>query len=100
MSTTTITNQCFPDVVPMPGETLLKTIEAVRMRQSDLAERIEQTLPSINDIIEGRGAITPETVLRLEMALGVPAMFWLNFERAYRRCASDAPLTSRAKGIV
>ena len=77
-------NQYQPDVISPPGETLLETIEALGLTQAALAERTGRPLKTINEIIKGKAAITPETALQLERVLGVPAHFWVNREAYYR----------------
>src|SRR5206468_3775093 len=67
-----------------PGATLLETLEALGMTQSELAERMGRPTKTVNEIINGKAAITPETALQLERVLGVPARFWSNRERHYR----------------
>lgn len=79
-----IENEYLPDWVSPPGETLLETIEALGMSQTDLANRMGRPIKTINEIIKGKAAITPETALQLEKVLGVPARFWLNREQQYR----------------
>jgi transcriptional regulator with XRE-family HTH domain len=39
----------------------------------------------INDIIKGREPITTATAFQLEKVLGIPASFWLNREKTYRK---------------
>ena len=39
---------------------------------------------TINEIVNGKAAITPDTAIQLELALGVAAGFWNNAETAYR----------------
>lgn len=39
---------------------------------------------TINEIVQGKTAITPETALQLELILGIPASFWLNREQQYK----------------
>ncbi|HPA50365.1 MAG TPA: HigA family addiction module antitoxin [Thermoanaerobaculia bacterium] len=82
-----------PDFVTPPGETLRETIEAWDITQADLAERTGKTLKAINEIVQGKSAITPETALQLERVLSVPAAFWLNREARYQefkaRVAAD-----------
>lgn len=73
-----------PDYAIPPGETLLETLEAIGMTQADLADRTGRPKKTINEIIKGKTAITPETALQLERVLGVPASFWNNLERNYR----------------
>jgi HTH-type transcriptional regulator / antitoxin HigA len=79
-----IQNQYTPDYVSPPGETLLETIEERGMSQAELAERMGRPKKTINEIINGKAAITPETALQLERVLGIPASFWNNRERHYR----------------
>lgn len=73
-----------PDYAIPPGETLLETLGALNMTRKELAIRIDLSEKHIVDIIKGKGPITPETALKFEKALGVPAGFWNNLERNYR----------------
>ena len=73
-----------PDYATSPGETLREYIEKLGLSQSDLAERTLRPKKTINEIIQGKAALTPETALQLERVLRVPASFWLNLERQYR----------------
>ncbi|MEZ4729600.1 MAG: helix-turn-helix domain-containing protein [Caldilineaceae bacterium] len=57
-------NSYVPDMVSYPGETLLETIEAYGMSQAELAERMGRPKKTVNEIIHGKAAITPETALR------------------------------------
>ena len=77
-------NEYTPDWVSPPGETLLETLEALGMSQTDLANRMGRPQKTINEIIKGKAAITPETALQLEKVLNLPARFWLNREQQYR----------------
>lgn len=54
------------------------------MTQAELAERTGRPRKTINEIIKGKAAITPETALQFERVLGVPASFWNSLERNYR----------------
>ncbi len=79
-----IENQYVPDFVSPPGETLEETLAALGMSQAQLAERTGRPKKTINEIIQGKAGITPETALQLERVLGVPAGFWNERERRYR----------------
>ena len=79
-----VKNQFMPDYAVPPGETLLETLEAIGMSQADLAQRTGRPKKTINEIIKGKAAITPETALQLERVLSVPASLWNNLERDYR----------------
>lgn len=79
-----IKNEYNPVEVSPPGETLLETIEMLGISQAELAERTGRPKKTINEIINGKAAITPETALQLEHVTRVPAKFWNNRERLYR----------------
>jgi len=73
-----------PDYAVAPGETLLETIQALGMNQTDLAARTGTPLKTIDEIIKGKESITPRTALQFERVLGIPATFWNSLERNYR----------------
>jgi HTH-type transcriptional regulator / antitoxin HigA len=73
-----------PDYAVAPGVTLLETIQSLGLSQAELAKRTDRPLKTINEIVKGKTAITPETALQLEHVLGVPASFWNKLERNYR----------------
>lgn len=67
-----------------PGEILQEALEDRDMSQSELARRMDRPVKTINEIVHGKAAITPDTALQLELTLGVSATFWNNLETAYR----------------
>lgn len=71
-------------LISPPGETLLDTIQAKNISQTELAERMGRPIKTINEIIQGKAAITPETAIQLERVLGISAEFWLEREKNYR----------------
>lgn len=74
-----------PDFAVPPGDTLAELLEATDMSQAELARRMGRPLKTVNEIIQGRAAITPATALQLEHVLGLPASFWDARERNYRQ---------------
>ncbi len=74
----------LPDYAVPPGETLFENLDAIGMSQVELAERTGRPKKTINEIIKGKAAITPETALQFERVLGIPAGFWNNLERNYQ----------------
>ena len=79
-----VVNMYAPDFVSAPGETLEELLEDRGMTQTELAERMGRPKKTINEIIQGKAAITAETALQLERVLGTPARFWLEREQHYR----------------
>lgn len=67
-----------------PGEYLAEVLAEYGMSQADLAQRMERPPQAINEIVQGRKAITHETALQLAGVLGVPAEIWLGLETEYR----------------
>lgn len=77
-------NDYEPDDVSAPGTTLQEMLEERAMTQAELAARSGRPLKTINEIVKGKAAITPETAIQLERVFGVPASFWNNREALYR----------------
>ena len=75
----------YPDIAIAPGEYLSEEIEVRGLSQKELARRMGRPLNAINEIINGKKAITAETAIQLEEVLtGIPAKFWLNLEADYQ----------------
>ena len=65
-----------------PGEMLLEEfLKPLGMTQSELAKRIHVSFPRVNEIINARRGITPDTALRLSLLFGTTPEFWLNGQR-------------------
>ena len=65
-----------------PGEMLLEEfLKPLGMSQTELAERIHVSYPRVNEIINGKRGVTPDTALRLSKLFGTTAEFWLNGQR-------------------
>jgi addiction module HigA family antidote len=64
-----------------PGKMLLEEfLQPLGVTQADLARLIDIPYPRINELVDGKGAMTPDTALRLEQLLGMEAQFWLNLQ--------------------
>jgi HTH-type transcriptional regulator / antitoxin HigA len=77
-----------------PGVTLLDELDEKGMSQTELAERMGCSFQTINEIIQGKGAITSEMACQLEQILEVPAYFWIKREQSYREylaCLAEDP---------
>lgn len=81
-------DRVWPDVAIPPGELLGEELEARGMSQQELARRMGRPPQMINELIRGGKALTAETALGLELALGIPAGFWTNSESSYRLARS------------
>lgn len=78
-----VQNQYSPDYISPPGDTLLEALEERDMSQAELSRRMGRPKKTINEIIKGKAAITPETALQLERVLQIPSSFWNNRQKIY-----------------
>ncbi len=65
-----------------PGKMLLEEfVKPLGLTQTELARRLEVSYPRLNEIINGRRSVTPDTALRLSRVLGMSADFWLGLQQ-------------------
>jgi addiction module HigA family antidote len=50
------------------------------LTQTELARRLGVSFPRLNELLNQKRGITPDTALRLERVLGTSAQFWLNLQ--------------------
>ncbi len=67
-----------------PGATIKEQLNDRGMSQKEFAARMDMSEKHISRLINGDVQLTPETAVRLEMVLGIPAKFWNNLEAIYR----------------
>lgn len=67
-----------------PGATIKEQLKDRGMSQKEFAARMDMSEKHISKLIKGDVHLTPETAVRLEMVLGIPAKFWNNLEAVYR----------------
>jgi addiction module HigA family antidote len=73
-----------PDYAVAPGQQLATVLATKGMSQAELAVRIGRPQKTINEIVKGKAAITPDTALQLERALGISAKTWNGLEANYQ----------------
>lgn len=78
------TQENLPNYAVPPGDVLLEELEALGMSQVELHQRTGINKKTLNQIIKGKAPITPETALKFERVLHVPARLWNNLERQYQ----------------
>ena len=79
-----INNTFQPDYAISPGEILSVELTLRGMTQQELARRTGITPKHIISILKAKSAITPETAIKFERALGMPVEYWLNLESHYQ----------------
>ena len=67
-----------------PGEVFRELwLEPLGLTLTEAAKRLGVTRKTVSTIINGRGALTPEMALRLEIVFGASAQSWMNMQTAY-----------------
>ncbi|MDI6797298.1 MAG: HigA family addiction module antitoxin [Desulfatibacillaceae bacterium] len=65
-----------------PGQMLLEEfIRPLGLTQAELARSLAISYPRLNEIINAKRSVTPDTALRFSRVLGMPADFWLGLQQ-------------------
>lgn len=80
-----------------PGEFIREELAARGWSQTDLATIVGRPLQTINQIVNGKKEVTPETAVALGAAFGTGAEYWLNLESQYRLWLAGDPDPGIAK---
>jgi len=69
---------------PRPGEFLeTRYLKPLAINQTELARALGISRRRVNELVNGRRAITPDTAVRLAMYFGNDAMFWMHLQVAW-----------------
>ena len=69
---------------PNPGEFLdTRFLKPLDISQTELAAALGVSRRRINELVNGRRAITPDTAVRLGMYFGNDAAFWMHLQVAW-----------------
>ncbi len=67
-----------------PGEILMEEfLKPMEISQYKLAKDISVPARRINEIVQGKRSITPDTALRLSRYFGLSERFWINLQARY-----------------
>ncbi|MBI5235034.1 MAG: HigA family addiction module antidote protein, partial [Deltaproteobacteria bacterium] len=67
-----------------PGEILMEEfLKPMGISQYKLAKDISVSARRINEIVQGKRSITPDTALRLSRFFGLSERFWINLQTRY-----------------
>lgn len=73
-----------------PGEYIRDELVARQWTQQDLAQVLGRPIQAVNEIINGKKTITPETAIGLGSAFGTSPEMWLNLQNQWLLHATDA----------
>jgi addiction module HigA family antidote len=76
-------NELRTPVAFHPGGFLLEEIEERGLKKTDIAKSIGMLPGNLSELFKGKRNINARIAVRLEMALGVNAEYWLGLQTAY-----------------
>ena len=84
-----------------PGEVLKDEIEYRKISQRKLAEQMGMPYKALNDLLNGRRALTTSTAMMFEAALDIPADSLMRLQQKYnmQQTASDKSFMERLNQI-
>ena len=66
-----------------PGEVFLEDfLVPLSLTQREAAERLRISYPRMNELVNGKRSVTPDTALRFARFTGTEPEFWLNLQQA------------------
>ena len=80
-----IANNLTPSMAIHPGEMIKDEIEYRGISQKALAAEIGMPTSVLNEVLNGKRAVTTEYALLLEAALGIEADLWLRLQADYNK---------------
>jgi addiction module HigA family antidote len=84
-----------------PGEILMEEfLKPMEISQYKLAKDISVPARRINEIVQGKRSITPDTALRLSRYFGLSERFWINLQARYDLETEKDKLDDRLKKEV
>lgn len=96
-----IANNLNPSNAIHPGEMIKDEIEFRGISQKTLAAEIGLPASVLNEVLNGKRAVTTEYALLLEAALGIEADLWLKLQSDYNKqiAKSDSSFVARLEKI-
>jgi len=96
-----MTNVRFGYTPTHPGEVLKDEIEYRKISQRKLAEQTGMPYKALNDLLNGRRALTTSTAMMFEAALDIPAESLMRLQLKYnmQQTASDKSFMERLNQI-
>lgn len=101
ISSEMIANNLTPSTPIHPGEMIKDEIEYRGVSQKALAAEIGVPASVLNEVLNGKRAVTTEYALLLEAALGIEADLWIRLQSDYNKqvAKSDPSFMARLRKI-
>ncbi|HKE30335.1 MAG TPA: HigA family addiction module antitoxin [Candidatus Angelobacter sp.] len=83
-----------------PGEILREEyLKPLKLSATALAKQLHVSVPTVNDIVRQRRAVTADMAIRLARFFSTSEQFWLNLQDAYDVSRAKEKLTKTLKQI-
>ena len=76
-------NELRSPVAFHPGEFLLEEVEERGLKKTDFAKSIGMLPGNLSEVFKGKRNINARIAVKLEIALGISAEYWLGLQAAY-----------------
>lgn len=76
-------NELRSPVAFHPGEFLLEEVEERGLKKTDFAKSIGMLPGNLSELFKGKRNINARIAVKLEIALGISAEYWLGLQSAY-----------------
>lgn len=73
----------IPAYATHPGSVLKSELRARGIKQKDFAQAIGMPAPNLSELIKGKRHVTEAVAIKLEEALGIPFLTWMNLQSRY-----------------
>ncbi len=93
-------NEFIPFAVSHPGQILGRELEERGIKQKDFAKQIGMQATHLNGLIKGRMNVSDGIALKLEGALGIPALEWMNMQNRYSYFQEQLELRGKEEAIA
>jgi HTH-type transcriptional regulator/antitoxin HigA len=84
-----------PDYAVAPGDFLEAVLRRLDLSQSELADRTGLSTKYINQLVNKKATLSPETAVRLETVTGVAVEIWARLEAEFRAAEARADRAER-----
>ena len=76
-------NEFIPFAISHPGRLLGRELEERGIKQKDFAKQIGMQATHLNSLVKGKMDISDKIAVKLEAALGISAIEWLNMQNKF-----------------
>lgn len=93
-------NEFIPFSISHPGQILGLELEERGIKQKEFAKQIGMQATHLNSLIKGRMNVSDSIALKLEDALGIPALEWMSMQNKYTYFQEQLELRGKDEAVA